>query len=166
VLAINTFGEIWIRSEQCTEGYWNRPEDTASLLPGDGWLRTGDAGHINDDGYIFITDRIKDMIISGGENVYPAEVERVLVEHPSVSEVCVIGAPDEKWGEAVTAVVVLKPGATISPDELIAWARPQLAGFRRPRRVDFVPALPRNPAGKILKRAVREPYWAGRDHVI
>lgn len=161
------FGEIWVRSGQCAEEYWNRPDATAELRPGDGtWLRTGDAGHVDENGYLFITDRIKDMIITGGENVYPAEVERILIEHPAIHEVAVIGTPHEVWGEAVTALVVVRPGHTLTEEELVEWSRPRIAGFRRPRRIDFIDQLPRNPSGKVLKHEIRRPYWEGRDRTI
>ncbi|WP_067707133.1 AMP-binding protein [Nocardia yamanashiensis] len=148
-------GEIWVRSRQCAEGYWRRPEATARLRAPDGWLRTGDVGHFDDSGYLFITDRLKDMIITGGENVYPAEVERVLVTHPQVAEVAVIGVPDRTWGEAVAAIVALREGAQLGEAALIDWARPRIAGFRRPRRVVIIDSLPRNPSGKVLKGELR-----------
>ena len=112
-------------------------------------------------GFIYIKDRIKDMIVSGGENIYPAELEGVLAGHPAVADVAVIGVPDDKWGETVKAIVVKKPGSELSEDELIDWSRDKLAGFKRPRSVDFIDVIPRNPSGKILKRKLREPYWAG-----
>ncbi|GAA3042297.1 long-chain fatty acid--CoA ligase [Pseudonocardia yunnanensis] len=154
-------GEILLRGEQVMAGYWRQPAATkAALLPG-GWLRTGDAGYLDDDGYLFVVDRIKDMIISGGENIYAAEVERVLGEHPSVDEVAVIGVPDEKWGEVPKAVVV--PVGPRHPDaaELLRFCRGQLAGYKCPKSLDFASALPRNGAGKILKRALREQYRRG-----
>ncbi|MFI8975231.1 long-chain-fatty-acid--CoA ligase [Nocardia asteroides] len=151
-------GEIWVRSGQCTPGYWRRPEATAALRTTDGWLRTGDIGRLDDAGYLFITDRLKDMIITGGENVYPAEVERVLVEHPDVLEVAVIGTPDPLWGEAVTAIVVPRRGSTPTELELIEWARPRIAGFRRPRRIILARSLPRNPTGKLLKVELRRQF--------
>jgi long-chain acyl-CoA synthetase len=159
-------GEVWIRSSQNTRGYWNRPEETSRLLAGDGWLRTGDAGYVDDEGFLFLTDRIKDMIVTGGENVYPIEVEEVLAGHPSIADVAVIGVPDERWGETVKAVVVLSPGASLTAEEILVYARERLAGFKRPRSVDFVDALPRNPSGKILKKELRAPYWAGQARVI
>lgn len=161
-----TVGEVWTHSEQNMLGYWNNPQATAAALTADGWLRTGDAGYVDADGYLYLHDRIKDMIVSGGENVYPAEVENVLMTHPAVADVAVIGVPDERWGEAVKAVVVPAAGAAPTEAELIAFARTQLAGFKLPKTVDLVDALPRNPSGKILKRALREPYWAGRDRHI
>ncbi|MGH3434062.1 MAG: long-chain-fatty-acid--CoA ligase [Thermocrispum sp.] len=159
-------GEFWFRSSQRMLGYLNRREDTAASVTEDGWLRTGDIGHVDDGGFLFLSDRLKDMIISGGENIYSPEIERVLVEHPAVAEVAVIGVPDDHWGESVKAVVALDPGAETTAEELIAHARGHLAGYKVPRTIDFVDALPRNPSGKILKRSLREPYWAGRDRQI
>lgn len=160
-LPAGAVGEVRIHSDQVTSGYWRRPEATAAALGDDGRLRTGDAGYLDEDGYLFLTDRIKDMIVTGAENVYPIEVESVLSEHPDVADVAVIGVPDERWGEAVKAVVVPREGATIDPDALLDWVRPLIAGYKRPRSVDVVDALPRNPSGKILKRELRSPYWAG-----
>ena len=128
--------------------------------PPDGWFRTGDAGYVDDDGFLYLHDRVKDMIVSGGENVYPAEVENVLAKHPGVADVAVIGVPDDKWGEAVKAIVV-RSGPDVTEDELIAFARENLAGYKLPKSVDFAETLPRNPSGKLLKRELREPYWAG-----
>ena len=158
-------GEIVTRSGANMVGYWNRPQETAKTLR-DGWLHTGDAGFLDDDGYVFIHDRVKDMIISGGENVYPAEVESALAEHPAIAEVAVIGVPDEKWGEAVKAMVVLRPDAELAEDELIAWSRTRIAGFKAPKSVAFVPVLPRNASGKLLKRELRDPYWKGRERKV
>ena len=154
-------GELVTRSGSNMIGYWQRPEETAKTIR-NGWLYTGDAGFMDEDGYIYIHDRVKDMIISGGENVYPAEVESTLAEHPAIAEVAVIGVPDEKWGEAVKAVVVLRPDATLAPDDLISWSRSRIAGFKTPRSVDFAQTLPRNASGKILKRELRAPYWEGK----
>jgi acyl-CoA synthetase (AMP-forming)/AMP-acid ligase II len=151
-------GEIWIRSAQVTPGYWRRPEATAETLTSDGWLRTGDGGYLDAEGYLFLTDRIKDMIVTGAENVYPVEVEDVLSRHPDIADVAVIGVPDEKWGETVKAVVVAREGATLDPDDLIGWARERMAGFKRPRLVEVVDALPRNASGKILKRELRDAH--------
>ncbi|MDE2362949.1 MAG: fatty acid--CoA ligase [Hyphomicrobiales bacterium] len=156
-------GEIATRSLMNMKGYWNLPDASRRTMAADGWLRTGDAGYLDEDGYVYVHDRVKDMIISGAENIYPAEVENAIFGHPAVAEVAVIGVPDEKWGEAVKAVVALKPGAQATPDEIIAFARSRIAGFKTPRSVDFIEALPRNPSGKILKRELREPYWAGKD---
>ena len=159
-------GEIWVRSEQVMAGYWGKPDATAAAITPDGWYRSGDGGHIDADGYVYVTDRIKDMIISGGENIYPAEVERVLAEHPALRDVAVIGVPDEQWGEVPKAVVVLEPGATLDADELIAWCGERLAGYKVPRTVDVLPELPRNPTGKVLKRELRRPYWEGRERQV
>ena len=124
-------------------------------------MHTGDGGYMDDAGYLFIVDRMKDMIVSGGENVYSRVVEDVLIQHPAVGEAAVIGVPDEQWGEAVKAIVVLRPGASATAPEIIDFCRGKIAGFERPRSVDFVDALPRNPGGKVLKRVLREPYWKG-----
>jgi len=144
-------------------GYWGKPDATAAAITPDGWYRSGDGGHIDADGYVYVTDRIKDMIISGGENIYPAEIERVLAEHPGIAEVAVIGVPDERWGEVPKAVVAPRAGASVDADELVAWCRERLAGYKVPKTVDVVPELPRNPTGKVLKRELRKPYWEGRD---
>ncbi|WP_122818608.1 long-chain-fatty-acid--CoA ligase [Nocardioides pantholopis] len=159
-------GEIWLRSQQVMQGFLGRPEETAKVLVDGGWFRTGDLGKVDDGGYVFVEDRIKDMIISGGENVYSPEVERVLSEHPAVLEVAVIGVPDATWGETVKAVVALAPETRASEEELLAWCRDRLAHFKCPRSVDVVDALPRNPTGKILKRDLRAPYWADRDRAV
>lgn len=158
-----TVGEIETRSANNMLGYWNLPEATAKTLSEDGWVRTGDAAYMDEEGYIYIQDRIKDMIISGGENVYPAQVESAIYGHPDVAEVAVIGVPDPKWGEAVKAVCAPKPGHTIDPASIIEWTRERLAGFKVPKSVDIIDALPRNPSGKILRRNLREPYWEGMD---
>ncbi|WP_344838470.1 AMP-binding protein [Actinocorallia longicatena] len=156
-------GEVWVRTTQNTSGYWNRPAETARLLTPDGWLRTGDAGHLDEDGYLFLTDRLNDMIVSGGENVFPVEIEEALAVHPGVADVAVIGVPDERWGETVLAVVVRRDPA-LTEETLLQHGREHLAGFKRPRRIAFADALPRNPGGKVLKKELRAPYWseAGR----
>ncbi len=159
-------GEIVTRSSSNMLGYWKLPEATASTMDADGWIATGDVGYIDEDGYVYMYDRAKDMIITGGENVYPAEVESAIYGHPDVLEVAVISIPDEKWGEAVKAVCVPKPGHTVDPDSVMDWARTRVAGFKVPKSVDVIEALPRNPSGKILRRALREPYWAGRERQI
>lgn len=159
-------GEVWIRGSSLMKGYWNRPDATAEAINSDGWFRSGDAGYLDKDGYLFIHDRVKDMIISGGENIYPAEVENALFSHPGVADVAVIGVPDERWGEAVKAVVVKSPGSDVTPEALIAHARERIAAYKVPKTVDFIDALPRNPTGKILKRVLREPYWKGRDRAV
>jgi acyl-CoA synthetase (AMP-forming)/AMP-acid ligase II len=164
-VATGEVGEIITRSPQNMLGYWNQPEATRRAIRGD-WFYTGDAGYLDKDGYIYIYDRVKDMIISGGENIYPAEVESALFGHPAVADVAVIGVPDEKWGEAVKAMVVRKPGAEITPDELIGFARERIAHYKAPRSVDFVDALPRTPTGKILKRELRKPFWVGQERQV
>ena len=165
-VAMGDVGEIWTRSSNNMIGYWNLTEATEKTMVDGGWIKTGDAGYLDEDGYVFIHDRVKDMIISGGENVYPAEVESAIFGHPDVLEVAVIGVPDDKWGEAVKAVCVPKPGATIDPDTVIAWARERIAGFKVPRSIDTIAALPRNASGKILRKDLRAPYWEGRDRQV
>ncbi|MFM6950372.1 MAG: fatty acid--CoA ligase [Novosphingobium sp.] len=164
-LPAGEIGEICTRSSSNMLGYWKLPEATASTMK-DGWVATGDIGYMDEDGYVYMYDRAKDMIITGGENVYPAEVESGIYGHPDVQEVAVIGVPDPKWGEAVKAVCVPKPGHTIDPESIITWARERLAGFKVPKSVDTIAALPRNPSGKILRRELRAPYWAGYERQI
>jgi acyl-CoA synthetase (AMP-forming)/AMP-acid ligase II len=159
-------GEIATRSGSNMAGYWNLPEATAKTLDSDGWLRTGDAGYLDKDGYLYIHDRIKDMIISGGENIYPAEVESAICDHPDVAEVAVVGVPDEQWGEAVKAIVVMKPGRKATPSDIIGFTRERIAGFKTPKSVEFIEALPRNASGKILRRHLRDPYWVGKDRQV
>jgi len=146
-------------------GYWHQPAATNRAIR-NGWFHTGDAGYLDSAGYIYIYDRVKDMIISGGENIYPAEVESALFGHPAVADVAVIGVPDDKWGEAVKAMVVKRPGAEVNAEELIGFARERIAHYKAPRTIDFVEALPRTPTGKILKRELRKPFWAGRDRQV
>jgi long-chain acyl-CoA synthetase len=157
-LAPHAIGEVWLRAPNVTPGYFNRPEETAAALTADGWLRTGDGGYVDGDGYLFLTDRIKDMIVSGGENVYPVEVEEALAQHPDVGDVAVIGVPDPHWGEAVKALVIPRPGTRPAPADLIAFARERLAGYKLPRSVDFVSELPRTPSGKVVKQELRMRY--------
>jgi long-chain acyl-CoA synthetase len=149
-------GEVWLRAPNVMAGYFERPQETTATLTPDGWLRTGDGGYLDDDGYLFLTDRIKDMIVSGGENVYPVEVEEVLAHHPDVAEVAVIGVPDERWGETVKALVVPGSRRTPTADELVAFARERLAGYKLPRSIEFVDDLPRTATGKVLKRELRD----------
>ncbi len=151
-------GEIQVRSKQSTPGYWRQPETTAATIDSDGWLRTGDGAYRDAEGFVYLKDRIKDMIISGGENVYPAEVENVLADHPDVSEVAVIGVPHERWGETVKAVVVLKAGALGDGEAIRSFAKERIASYKCPTSVDFVEALPRNPSGKVLKKDLRARY--------
>jgi acyl-CoA synthetase (AMP-forming)/AMP-acid ligase II len=161
-LAPGEVGEIAIRHAAVMKGYWNRPEATAEAII-DGWFHTGDAGYVDEDGYFYIHDRIKDMIVSGGENIYPAEVENALSGHAAIADVAVIGVPDERWGEVVKAVVVLKPRAKASADDIIAYTRTRIAGFKLPKSIDFVDELPRNPSGKVLRRELRAQYWKGKE---
>jgi acyl-CoA synthetase (AMP-forming)/AMP-acid ligase II len=148
------------------KGFLGRPAETAAVVNEDGWFRTGDMGKVDDEGFVFVEDRLKDMIISGGENIYSPEIERVLAEHPAVMEVAIIGVPDDQWGETVKAVVALKPDATATGEELIAHCREHLAHYKCPRSVDILDALPRNPTGKILKRELRQRYWKGHDRAV
>ncbi|MEB3371337.1 long-chain-fatty-acid--CoA ligase [Saccharopolyspora mangrovi] len=148
-------GEFWVRSEQAMAGYWHMPEATRDTITPGGWLRTGDVGRRDTDGFLYIEDRVKDMVISGGENIYPAEVERVLLEHPGIAEVAVIGVPDDKWGETVKAVVVPADGAEVVQADIITFARERLAHYKCPTSVTSVAELPRNATGKLLKRQLR-----------
>jgi acyl-CoA synthetase (AMP-forming)/AMP-acid ligase II len=159
-LSVGEAGEIWVRSNQRMTGYLNRPEATADTITTDDWVRTGDIGRLDADGYLYIEDRLKDMIITGGENVYGPEVESVLIEHPAIADAAIIGVPDDYWGESVKAIVVAT--GDVDPGDIIAFCRRHLAGYKCPRTVDFAPSLPRNPSGKILKTALREPYWHNR----
>jgi acyl-CoA synthetase (AMP-forming)/AMP-acid ligase II len=153
-------GEIWVRSNQNMSGYLNRPEATADTITAEDWVRTGDVGRLDAENYVYIEDRLRDMIITGGENVYGPEVESVLIEHPAIADAAVIGVPDDFWGESVKAILV----ATTETDakDIIEFCRRHLAGYKCPRTVEFVPSLPRNASGKILKTDLRQPYW--RDH--
>lgn len=153
-------GEICIKAPFVMKGYWKRPDATAEAIQ-NGWFHTGDAGYFDADGFLYIHDRVKDMIVSGGENVYPAEVENALFSHPDVADVAVIGIPSERWGEEVKAIVVRAPGTDPTPDDIIAFARERIAAYKAPKTVDFIDALPRNPSGKILRKDLREPYWKG-----
>ena len=155
-LPVGTVGEVAIRSVSNMSGYHRNPDASARAIV-DGWYRTGDAGFVDADGYLTLFDRVKDMIVSGAENIYPAEVENVLHEHPAVADCAVIGVPDARWGEAVKAIIVRK--GEVTPEELIAFARQRIAGFKVPKSVDFIDVLPRNASGKILKKDLRAPYW-------
>ncbi len=164
-LPAGEMGEIATRSDLVMKGYWRDPEATAETLR-NGWLHTGDVGCMDEKGYLFLMDRSKDLIISGGENIYPREIEEVLVRHPAVREVAVVGAPDPKWGEAVTAVVATVPGGEVSEEELIDFCRERIASYKKPKRVEFVDELPKNNYGKILKRELRDRYWKGRERKV
>jgi len=159
-------GELWFRTPQLMEGYHNKPDATAEAITEDGWFRTGDIGRVDDGGFVFVEDRLKDMIISGGENIYSVEVERALTDHPAVGDAAVFGIPDDKWGESVKAVVELSAGQEATPEELIAWCKEKLAGYKCPRSVEIMVELPRNPTGKLLKKDLRKPYWENRDRAI
>jgi acyl-CoA synthetase (AMP-forming)/AMP-acid ligase II len=154
-------GEICARGDQVMAGYYKNTQATAATIV-DGWLHTGDVGYFDDSGYLHIVDRKKDLIISGGFNVYPAEIEEIVARHPAVYECAIIGVPDDAWGEAVKAVVVLRAGASVTAEELIQWCRPRLGGVKTPKSVDVVADLPRSARGKVLRRVLREPHWAGR----
>ena len=151
-------GELLIRGPNVFVGYWQKPDASREVLDEDGWFHSGDLARVDAEGYYYIVDRKKDMVISGGENVYPAEIEQVLYQRPEIAEVAVLGTPDARWGEAVTAVVALKAGQQLDADELIAWARQRLAGFKCPRVVRFVDSLPRTTTGKLLKRELRRQF--------
>jgi long-chain acyl-CoA synthetase len=158
-------GEVWVRGPNVMAGYWQRPEETAQALTEDGWYRSGDAAYADEDGYLYVVDRVKDMIISGGENVYCSEVENALHEHEAVVEAAAFGVPDERWGERVHAVVAVQPGAEVDADALIAHCRERIAAYKLPRSMDLRDEpLPKSGAGKVLKRDLREPYWEGREH--
>lgn len=161
----NVVGEILYRSGSLMKGYWKNDDATAKSIQ-DGWFYTGDAGYLDTEGFLFIHDRIKDMIVSGGENVYPAEVENALFSHEAIADVAVIGVPDKRWGESVKAIVVLKPGNTASEKDIITHAKSKIAGYKVPKSIDFVDALPRNPSGKLLKRELRAPYWKDQERQI
>ncbi len=148
-------GEIVTKSPFIMDGYWNKPDATQAVIR-DGWYWSGDAGRIDANGYLHVVDRVKDMIISGGENIYPAEIENILAAHPAILESAIVGMPDEKWGELVRAFIVKRPGAEVTAEQAIDFLRPKIAGFKLPKKVDFIAALPRNPSGKILKTALRK----------
>jgi acyl-CoA synthetase (AMP-forming)/AMP-acid ligase II len=158
-------GEIIARGDNIAMGYWKLPVETAETFR-EGWLYTGDMAKVDGDGYVFIVDRKKDMIISGGENISSKEVEEVIFRHPAVVEVTVIGVPDEEWGESVKALVVLKPGSTATEQEIIEHCVDWLSSFKKPRSVEFIDELPKNPAGKVLKTELRKKYWKGREKYV
>jgi acyl-CoA synthetase (AMP-forming)/AMP-acid ligase II len=162
----DTIGEICVRGPDVFAGYWRSPELSQAAIDGQGWLRTGDLARIDSEGYIYIVDRKKEMLVSGGFNIYPSEIEFVLAQHPAVHEVCVVGVPEEHWGEAVKAVVVLRQGAEATEKAIIDFCKGQLADFKKPRSVDFVTALPKNSNGKLSRKDVRERYWQGRDRKV
>ena len=161
----HTVGEIIVKSKDMMSGYWNNEKETRKTIK-EGWLYTGDLATYDEDYYIYLVDRKKDMIISGGLNIYPVEIERVLYEHPTVSQCAVIGIPDDRWGEAVKALVVLKKGEQGDENEIKEFCKKSLAGYKKPKSVEFLQELPRNPQGKILKRVLREKYWKGKERKI
>ena len=165
-LPIGEIGQIAIRGPAIMAGYWKRDDATRETVSPEGWLATGDAGFRDENGYYYVHDRVKDMIVSGGENIYPAEVENAIHGCPGVADVAVIGVPSEKWGEEVKAMVVPSAGAQPSPEEIIAWTRGRIAGFKAPKSVTFIEALPRNASGKILRRELRLPYWEGHGRAV
>jgi acyl-CoA synthetase (AMP-forming)/AMP-acid ligase II len=160
-LPVGESGELWVRGDNVMRGYWEDPAATNEVFE-DGWYKTGDVCFRDADGFYYIVDRARDMIITGGLNVYPAEVEAAIYRHRAVAEVAVFGIPDDRWGEAVKAVVVLKAGASATADDIIDQCRKQLAGYKKPSFVDFVDALPKGSTGKILKRELQAPYWEAR----
>jgi len=164
-LAPGQVGEIVVRCGWIMRGYWRNDAATAATVR-DGWLHTGDAGYLDSDGYLYIHDRVKDMIVTGGENVYPAEVENALYGHPAIADVAVVGVPDDKWGEAVKAIVVLKPGASLDAAGILDFARQRIAGYKLPKSIDVIDALPRNASGKVLRRELREQFWRGRSRQV
>ena len=162
-LADGEVGEIWVKGPQNMRGYWKNPEATASSFEGD-WFRTGDAGYMH-DGYLFIHDRVKDMIISGGENIYPAEIENVLMKHEGITDAAVIGVPSERWGETVKAIIT-RSDENLTEQDVMEFCRTQLAGYKCPTSVDWIDELPRNPSGKILKVELRKPFWEGKERLV
>jgi acyl-CoA synthetase (AMP-forming)/AMP-acid ligase II len=158
-------GELWIRSPSLASGYWKKPKVTAEVFP-QGWYHSGDIAIRDEEGLYYIHDRLKDMIVSGGENIYSTEIESVLSTHPAVAVAAVIGVPDARWGEAVKACIVLRPGMVVSAEELLDYCRPRLAGYKVPKSIDFHAAFPMTGSGKIAKKELREPFWAGQDRAV
>ena len=164
-------GEIWVKSIQNMKGYFANPDATSAAFPegkdadGRGWFRTGDAGYMR-DGYLYIHDRVKDMIVSGAENIYPAEIENALMSHPDIADASVIGIPDDKWGESVLAIITPRPGTNPTDEDIIAYCRERLAGYKCPRQIARMDSIPRNPSGKVLKTELRKPYWQGRERMV
>jgi acyl-CoA synthetase (AMP-forming)/AMP-acid ligase II len=165
LLAPGEKGEMVVRGPSVMTGYLNDEKASAEARKF-GWHHSGDVGYRDEDGYIYIVDRIRDMVVSGGFNIFPFEIEQVLMKHPAVQDCAVIGVPDDKWGEAVKAVVQLNAGAQASADELIAFAKAELGGMKAPKSIDFLDSLPRSAVGKVLKREIRKPYWQGRDRAV
>jgi acyl-CoA synthetase (AMP-forming)/AMP-acid ligase II len=153
-------GEIVVRGDAVMQGYWNKPEETARMIDGDGWAATGDLGRMDAEGYVYVVDRKKDMIVTGGYNVYPTEVENVIATLAGVAEVAVVGAPDERFGECIVAVVAPRPGYEVTEADVVGVCTDQLAGYKKPRRVVFMDELPKTGSGKIQRKQIREPLWA------
>tara|TARA_Y100000816_G_scaffold284796_1_gene263597 strand:+ start:34723 stop:36288 length:1566 start_codon:yes stop_codon:yes gene_type:complete len=164
-LQTGEIGEVISKSDLNMKGYWNKPDATKESIV-DGWFYSGDAGYFDEEGYLFIHDRVKDMIVSGGENIYPAEVENALMSHDYILDAAVIGVPDDKWGEAVKGFVVVDENSSLSEDEIIGYTRTQIAAYKCPKTIEFIQELPRNPSGKILRRELRDPYWEGIDRKV
>jgi acyl-CoA synthetase (AMP-forming)/AMP-acid ligase II len=161
-----TSGEIVVRGPHTMQGYWNKPEQTEQALV-DGWVFTGDAGYFDSEGYLFIVDRVKDMVVTGGENVFTTEVENAVISHDAVQDVAVIGIPDEEWGEAVHAIIVLQPGQSLEIQELLDHCRERIAGYKLPKGITFrEEPLPLSGAGKVLKIELRKPFWEGRERQV
>jgi acyl-CoA synthetase (AMP-forming)/AMP-acid ligase II len=164
-VARGTVGEIAVRGPGMMHGYWNKPEETAKAIK-NGWMHTGDGGYMDEDGFVFIADRIKDMIVTGGENVYSVEVENAVAKHPAVMQCAVIGVPDDKWGELVHVCVVPKPGMSLTLAELQEHCKSLIAGYKAPRVLEIIEELPMSGAGKILKNKLREKHWEGRNRKV
>jgi fatty-acyl-CoA synthase len=164
-LKTGEIGEVISKSDLNMKGYWNKSDATRESII-DGWFYSGDAGFFDEEGYLFIHDRVKDMIVSGGENIYPAEVENALMSNSEILDAAVVGVPDEKWGESVKGFVVLATDSSLSEDEIISYTRTQIAAYKCPKSIEFIKELPRNPSGKILRRELRDPYWEGIDRKV
>jgi acyl-CoA synthetase (AMP-forming)/AMP-acid ligase II len=164
-LKTGEIGEVISKSDLNMKGYWNKPDATKESIV-NGWFYSGDAGFFDDEGYLFIHDRVKDMIVSGGENIYPAEVENALMSHKEILDAAVVGIPDDKWGESVIGFVVIEESTNLSEEEIISYARTQIAAYKCPKSIEFIKELPRNPSGKILRRELRDPYWEGIDRKV
>ena len=164
-LGVGEIGEILLKSNKLFKAYWKMPEETAAAFEG-GWFHTKDMATVDEEGFVYIVDRKSDMIISGGFNVYPREVEEVIMAHPGVAETAVIGVPDDMWGEAVKAFIVPREGVKLTEEEVIQYCREKLAGYKKPKSVDFVKEIPKNVYGKINRRELKEIFWKGEDRQV